>query len=171
MGPPWLVGLTSAVTATVIVAGCAAVGALLRRHAADPAAGRPGAERSAGLVGRRPRGDAGDRALGAVTGATSLGQVGAGALTVVASVAALRAGRAGEAGLLLGALALGGLVGSLLWTLRPARTDRAPVVVMIGLVAAGIPLILAGGATALQVRVAFFALSGVANGHSSVPCC
>ena len=162
-GAAVLVGLTSAVTATLIVAGCAAVGALLvATLPIRPRAARAQNVRPGWLAGVRAV--TGDRALGAVTGATSLGQVGAGALTVVASVAALRAGRAGEAGLLLGALALGGLVGSLLWTLRPARTDRAPVVVMIGLVAAGIPLILAGGATTLQARVALFALSGVANG-------
>lgn len=105
-----------------------------------------------------------DRALGAVTAATSLGQVGAGALPVVAAVAAVRAGRPGEAGLLLAAIAVGGLVGSLLWTARPARPDRAPAVVMWGLVAAGLPLVLAAGTGSLPARVALFALSGVADG-------
>jgi hypothetical protein len=104
------------------------------------------------------------RALAAVTAATSLGQVGAGALPVIAVVVAVGSGHAGDAGLLLGAIALGGMIGSLLWTARPARASAAPMVVMAGLVAAGVPLVLAAATGSLSIRVALFVLSGIADG-------
>ena len=56
------------------------------------------------------------------------------------------------------------LLGSVLWTVRPARVERAPLVVMLGLVTAGLPLALAATTGSLPVRVGLFALSGVADG-------
>jgi hypothetical protein len=105
-----------------------------------------------------------DRALSAVTTATTLGMVGAGALPVVATVIAVRAHSAQQAGLLLAAEAVGGLAGSLLWTARPASVNRAPMVVMLGLAAVGVPLMLAAATGALPVRLVLFGLAGVADG-------
>jgi Major Facilitator Superfamily len=159
-----LAAAVSARFATAALAGSAATGAVL--FATLPA--RPATveteppSRPGWLAGARAI--ASDRALAAVTFATSLGQVGAGALPVIAAVAALRAERPGEAGLLLGAIAAGGLLGSLLWTARPAVAARAPLVVMVGLVAAGLPLALAGATGSLSLRVLLFGLSGVADG-------
>lgn len=105
-----------------------------------------------------------DRVLRAVTTATTLGMVGAGALPVVATVVAVRAHRAQDAGLLLAAEAVGGLVGSLLWTARPAGPSRAPLVVTCGLVAVGVPLVVAAATDSLSLRIALFAIAGLADG-------
>jgi MFS family permease len=105
-----------------------------------------------------------DRLLRAVTVATTLGMVGAGALPVVATVVAVRAHHPPDAGLLLAAEAVGGLVGSLLWTARPAGRRRAPLVVAAGLVGVGVPLVLAAATGSLSLRIALFALAGLADG-------
>jgi hypothetical protein len=85
-----------------------------------------------------------ERVLGLVTGATGVGQLGFGALPVVVAVVAVRQGKPAGAGLLLAAMTAGGLVGSLLWTMRPARSARAP--------------------ESGPVLAALLGLSGVANG-------
>ena len=60
-----------------------------------------------------------ERVLALVTAATSVGQLGFGALPVVVAVVAVRQGEPAAAGLLLAALTAGGVVGSLLWTAGP----------------------------------------------------
>jgi len=106
-----------------------------------------------------------DRVLAAVTGATSLGQVGLGALPVIAVLLAEQHQHPAAAGWLLTSVAAGGLVGSLAWTWRPAAPDHAPTVVMGGLAAAGIPLAVAAVLpSGLQVTGVLFAVSGFSTG-------
>jgi len=106
-----------------------------------------------------------DRFLAAVTAATSLGQVGMGALPVIAVVLAEQHHRTSAAGWLLTSVAAGGLLGSLAWTWRPATPEHAPTVVMGGLTAAGVPLAAAALLpSALPVTAALFAISGFSNG-------
>src|SRR3954454_3638124 len=111
-------GRASAAPATLVLAGSALLGAVA--VAALPDAGRrerpePGAARLRdGVRTMWPK-----RELGVVTAATSLGQLGFGALPVVVAVVAVRNGQPSTAGLLLAAMTAGGLAGSLLWTARP----------------------------------------------------
>ena len=102
--------------------------------------------------------------LATVTGATTLGQLGAGALPVIAVLLAERQDGPAAAGWLLTSVAAGGLLGSLLWTWRPAAAQHAPIVVMVGLVGTGLPLAVAVWSTSLVVTAALFALSGCCNG-------
>jgi predicted MFS family arabinose efflux permease len=155
-----LAGTVGAAPATFALAGSSAAGGLL-------IATLPGSVRHApvpvGLLGGA-RAIVRDRVLGAVTGATTLGQFGLGALPVVVVVLADRAGTPETAGLLLGVLSAGGLVGSLLWTWRPARPERAAAVVMASLLGVGVPLVAAALTPSLPARLVLFAVSGLFDG-------
>ncbi len=105
-----------------------------------------------------------DRVLGAVTLASGLGQLGPGALPVVAAVVAGRLHASSASGWLMTAIAVGGLLGSLLWTWRPVAARRAPIVVMAALIGVGLPLGLAAAASSIPALAALFALSGLALG-------
>jgi hypothetical protein len=105
-----------------------------------------------------------ERVLALVTGATGVGQLGFGALPVVVAVVAVRQGKPAGAGLLLAAMTAGGLVGSLLWTMRPARSARAPEVVMAALLFSALPLAAGALTESGPVLAALLGLSGVANG-------
>ena len=65
-----------------------------------------------------------DRVLGLVTAATTLGQVGLGALPVVVVVLAHRANAPTAGGWLLTTFAIGALLGSISWIVRPARARQ-----------------------------------------------
>ena len=154
-------GLWHPAAATLLMAAISAGGAVLLAVlplAREPRAGGEGSPRlSAGV-----RAIAGDRVLGTVTAASSLGQLGPGALAVVAAVLATGQGRPGATGWLLAAVAVGGLFGSLWWTWRPAPSTRAARTVMIALVGIGIPLALAAAVTSsLVATAALFAVSGL----------
>jgi predicted MFS family arabinose efflux permease len=99
--------------------------------------------------------------LATVTTASSLGQLGLGALAVVAAVIATSQARPAATGWLLTAVAVGGLVGSLWWTWRPAAVDRAPRVVMFALAGIGAPLAAAALSSSLVVTAALFTISGI----------
>jgi hypothetical protein len=105
-----------------------------------------------------------DRILATVTVATSIGQLGAGALPVIAAVFAARNHDAAAAGWLMTAFAAGGLAGSLAWTWRPASPANAARVVMAGLVGVGIPIAAAAGSSSLRMTAALLAVSGFFNG-------
>lgn len=154
-----LAGATSAAVAAYALAAAAVAAALL--IATLPGHGSPGG--SLHVLGGA-RAIVRDRVLAAVTAATTLGQFGLGAVAVVVAVPAERAGSPQTAGLLLGAMSVGGLLGSLLWTWRPARPERAPAMVMAALVATGVPLALAAATDSVPARVALFALSGFFDG-------
>ncbi len=153
----------SPAAATFALAGCAVAGGVLvtalpvgRRRAPRP-------DDAGDLLGG-VRAIARDHVLAPVTIATSLGQVGAGTLPVVAAVFAQRHGDAPAAGWLLTAVAVGGLAGSLLWTWRPAPVRLAAGVVMVGLVATGIPLLLGAMTSSILVLAALLVVSGACNG-------
>ena len=150
-----LAGATSAAVAAYALAAAAVAAALL--IATLPGHGSPGG--SLHVLGGA-RAIVRDRVLAAVTAATTLGQFGLGAVAVVVAVPAERAGSPQTAG----AMSVGGLLGSLLWTWRPARPERAPAMVMAALVATGVPLALAAATDSVPARVALFALSGFFDG-------
>lgn len=84
---------------------------------------------------------------------------------MVAVVLTARAHHPADAGWLLSALAAGGLLGSLLWTWRPAPATRAHRTVLIALAGIGAPL--AAGALvpdSVSALAALFTASGVALG-------
>jgi hypothetical protein len=108
-----------------------------------------------------------DPALSAVTVASCLSQVGLGALGVVVALAAARGGSVQDAALVLAALPVGALVGSLAWTWRPVSPGRAPSVVMWSEVGLGVPVALAGAARGLGGLAALLLVSGVALGPAT----
>jgi Major Facilitator Superfamily len=162
----------SAATITLAVAalagGAVAIALPVRRRPDGPRPSAPAASIARLRAGRAllagVRVLARDRVLAVVTATTTAAQVGAGALPVVAAVIATRAGSPAQAGLLLMVLTAGSLVGSLLWTWRPGRPDRAPWIVVAGLVATGLPVAAAAWAASTAWMGVLFAVSGVANG-------
>jgi MFS family permease len=89
-----------------------------------------------------------------------MGQVGASSLPVFAAILATRHHHSAAAGYLMAAYAAGGLTGALGWTLRPARPRVAPYVVMVALIASGVPLAIAASVHQLATTAVFFAISG-----------
>jgi hypothetical protein len=153
---------TSAAVATLVLATSAIVGAAL--IAALPAGreARPATEGAGPVQGllafvRAP-------VLGVVSAATTVNQVAWGAMPVVVTLVAQRAGAADRAGLILAAAAAGALVGSLAWTARPGSAERGPAVVMVALVATGLPLLVAPVHPTPLVLAVLAAVSGVAVG-------
>jgi MFS family permease len=167
-------GRASASTATFTLGAAAVVGGAVAAAlpVRRPSAVRPPATSARPAGALRPatsllaglRVLARDRVLAVVTAATSIAQLGAGALPVVVAVIATRAGSPAQAGLLLTVLTAGSLVGSLLWTWRPAGPDHAPRTVFAGLVGTGLPLAVAAFAPSIAWTGVLFAVSGVANG-------
>ncbi|MFL6065089.1 MAG: MFS transporter [Friedmanniella sp.] len=158
-----LAGLIGADGATLGLAGSAALGAAVLtvlplgpRQTRVASASVPGSRLTDGLAAVVH-----DPVLGTVTAASSLAQLGAGALPVVAAVLSARASRPGAAGLLMTAVAVGGLVGSLLWAWRPAPPERSARTVMVSLLGVGLPLAAAAAVGSLLLVGALFALSGV----------
>jgi hypothetical protein len=163
-------GLAGPAVATYALAGSALVGAaaiavLSPRDAAATTSPAAQAPRPSPLAGVRVM--LADRTLFAVTAATSLSQVGAGALPVVAAVLAHHRHHTAAAGWLLTSLAAGGLLGSLAWSWRPASPARATAVVLGGLVAGAMPLAAAAGCSALPVIAILFAVSGMLGGPAT----
>ncbi|WP_375430477.1 MFS transporter [uncultured Friedmanniella sp.] len=153
-----IAGATSARTATTVLAGCAGVGALLVAtlplRVGEPAHTRLPLTAGLSIVVRRP-------VLGVVTAASSLAQLGLGALAVVAAVLTQRQQHPAATGWLLTGVAAGALVGSLLWTWRPWPARQAPVVVMVSLLGVGLPLAAAAAVAPLAGVAALFGLSGL----------
>lgn len=157
-------GAASPVVAVAVLGGTAGLGALVLAAlvlATLPASTQPArrAEQHAGLTDG-VRALVRDRALAGTTAASGLAQLGAGALPVYVAVAATRAGVPAAAGWVLASAAATGAVGSVLWTLRPARPARAGRVVVLGLAVGGLPLLLvaAAGVSVPALLVAFAAL-------------
>ncbi len=157
-----LSGLASPALATYALAGAAALGAVGIATLPAPKTRYDVQPRPHALDGIRVM--LHDKILATVTIATSVGQLGAGALPVVAAVLAVRSHDAAAAGWLMTAFAAGGLVGSLAWTWRPASPANAARVVMAGLVGVGIPIAVAAGSSSLPMTAALLAVSGIFNG-------
>jgi hypothetical protein len=145
--------------ATLVVAASAIVGGLvlctLPIGAREPVPGddRPSMLGGVVTVWR-------DRVLRAVTTATSVGMLGDGALPLVAALLATQYHAGWAAGALLSAVAAGALVGALAYARHPVGADRPARVVMLGLVAGGLPLLLVPVTGNVAVSLALFAVSG-----------
>jgi MFS family permease len=155
-----IAGLWQPTAALLVLAAAAGLGAVLLATLPIPFRTRtaqgPKPALSAGM-----RAIVGDPVLRAVTGASSLGQLGFGALPVVAAALASRQHQPAATGWLMTAVAVGGLLGSLLWTWHPVSARRAPSVVMISLIGSGAALALAAGVSSLPLTAVLFATSGV----------
>lgn len=141
-------GMAGAGRATFALAAIAAAGAAVLALVPFAMCSAAGEDRPALPLTAGVRAIAGDPVLRTVTLASSLGQLGPGALAVVAAVLATAPGRPAATGWLLSAVAAGGLLGSLAWTWRPAAPARAARTVMIALVGVGVPLVLTAATTA-----------------------
>jgi Major Facilitator Superfamily len=99
--------------------------------------------------------------LRSLTLTSSLGQIGPGGLAVVAAVLATSQHKPAGSGLLLTAVAVGALIGSLLWTWRPIAVNHAPLVTAISMIGIGIPIAAAAFVPSLEATAVLFGLSGV----------
>ena len=159
-----IAGADGAVTATVALAGAAAVGALVLATVPIPPQDRPPEEERLQLTAGF-RALFADHVLGTVTASSSLGQLGLGALPIVAAVIASRQHQPAATGWLMTAVAVGALIGSLLWTWRPAQPARMPMTVMIALIGTAVPLAIAALTTSsLPLTAVLFGLSGISAG-------
>jgi predicted MFS family arabinose efflux permease len=159
-----IAGAAGAVTATVALAGTAAAGALLLTTVPIPPQARPPEEERLQLTAGF-RALFADRVLGTVTASSSFGQLGLGALPIVAAVLASRQHQPAATGWLMTAVAVGALIGSLLWTWRPAQPARMPMTVMIALIGTAVPLAIAALTTSsLPLTAVLFGLSGISAG-------
>jgi hypothetical protein len=153
-------------TALLVLAGIALAGAVfiaaLPIGAGLPRTGLDSHGRGGRLDGLRAV--FGQPALAAVTTATVVGQLGAGALPVVVTVAAGRWHEAAAAGWIFTAAAVGGMAGSLAWTWRPARARVAPLVVLVGVALTGVVTAAAAVSSSLVVIAGLLALSAAVNG-------
>jgi predicted MFS family arabinose efflux permease len=159
-----IAGAAGAVTATVALAGTAAAGALVLATVPIPPQDRPAKEERLQLTAGF-RALLADRVLGTVTASSSFGQLGLGALPIVAAVLASRQHQPAATGWLMTAVAIGALIGSLLWTWRPVQPARMPMTVMIALIGTAVPLAIAALTTSsLPLTAVLFGLSGISVG-------
>jgi MFS family permease len=157
-------GAAGAATATLTLAGSAAAGALVLAILPLPVRDRrPKAQHLSLTAGLRAL--LAGRVLGTVTVASSLCQIGLGALPVIAAVLTSRQHQPAATGWLMTAIAVGALIGSLLWTWRPVRPARTPMTVMVALIGVGVPLAVAAATTSsLALTAILFGISGVSLG-------
>jgi MFS family permease len=154
-----IAGLWQSTAALLVLAALAGLGAALL--ATLPIPFRPVAARRKPPLSGGMRAIVGDPVLRTVTAASSLGQLGFGALPVVAAVLASYQHQPAATGWLMTSVAAGGLLGSLLWTWRPISPRRAPSVVMISLIGSGAALAVAAGVSSLPLAAVLFTASGV----------
>jgi hypothetical protein len=108
-----------------------------------------------------------DPGLSAATTASCLAQVGLGAVSVVVAVLASRQESPAVAVLLLTALPFGAFLGSVGWMWRPSAPDQAPVVVVRGQVAVGIPIAASAVVGQPVVVVLLLGIAGLMLGRST----
>jgi MFS family permease len=155
-----LSGVATPAVATLALAGSAATGAVVLASLPLERRSRQGVDHPPSRLRDGAVAMVSDRVLGVVTAASSLGQLGAGALPVVAALLTSRLDVPAASGWLMTAVAAGGMVGSLTWTWKPVRARRAPLVTMLASIGVGAPLALVGGSPSLLVTAGLFALSG-----------
>jgi MFS family permease len=160
-------GAAGAGAATVVLAALVALGGVVlwtlpipdrpARADRDAAPGRLNPLGGIPLLWRRPR-------LGAVTLASSFGQLGVGALPVVAALLAGRFQHTSYTGLFLASASVGGLVGSL-WSARhPIRSHPPERVVLVSLLAMAVPFALVPLVPSVWATLPLFAAFGVLSG-------
>jgi MFS family permease len=152
-------GLWQPTAALLVLTAVAGLGAVLLATLPIPL--RPAGVRPRSRVSGGMKTIVVDPMLRAVTAASSLGQLGFGALPVVAAVLASHQHQPAATGWLMASVAVGGLLGSLLWTWRPMSPRRAPSVVMISLIGSGAALAAAAGVSSLPLAAVLFTASGV----------
>lgn len=160
-----LAGLWNPAAATITLAAVAAAGAFALAITPFPArsaeSDRSGTRAGGASLTAGFRAILTDPVLRVVTAASSLGQLGPGALAVVAAVLAASRGQTAATGWLLTASAAGGLIGSLWWTWRPAPPARAARTVMLSLAGIGAPLAVSAlTSQSLILTAGLFAVSG-----------
>jgi MFS family permease len=127
----------------------------IRRATADR--GRPRERGAVRALWRSP-------SLASVTIGTSLSQVGMGALPLVAAAFAVRAGDPELTGIMLSAMAVGGLAGSLAYSARPIRRWSPETVVLVSLLATTVPFALVPVFHRTPVTLVLFAVAGLIDG-------
>ncbi|MGI5131809.1 MFS transporter [Pseudonocardia sp. CA-107938] len=153
----WSAAAATGVLAALAVLGAVVVASLPMRSGAPD--GSPVRLRDGAAAITRSRG------LSVVTATTTVGDVPTGMLPVAAVLVAEAAGFGDAAGWLVTAVAGGALVGSVVWTIRPAGADRALQVLALSQIATAVPLAVAALLPMHVVAVGvLFALSGVAQG-------
>ncbi len=104
------------------------------------------------------------RTLRVITIASTVSQLGIGALPVAAALLATRYGTAATAGLLLSTFATAGLVGALLNAWRPLAPDRPDLVAALSLIGTGLPLLAVPATSGLAAAAALFGAAGFLAG-------
>ncbi|MDQ1714396.1 MAG: hypothetical protein QOC60_341 [Frankiaceae bacterium] len=150
--------------AVLALAGCIVAGAAVisTLPIPDGTAGEGGA--SLGNFGRGLAAMWHSRTLRVVTIASTLSQLGVGALPVIAALLASRYGNASTAGLLLSTYATAGLVGALGNAWRPLSPERPELVATLSLIGMSIPLLFVPMMTGLLASAALFAVAGLLGG-------
>lgn len=151
---------TNARAAQLVLAGTAAVGAAIsstlpgRTGAAAHEAPKPGQLLGAlRIIHRVPQ-------LALVTSASTIGQLGMGALPVISAAVAATYRHPEDGGLLLTAMAGGSLLGSVVWTLRPAPAPWAPMIMSVTMIGSGVTLTVTAFADDLVASVILFGIAG-----------
>ena len=150
----------SPATAQIVLAASAAIGAAGIASLPIAARPRPDSSQRPGLLAgareilRQPT-------LRIVTLASTLGQVGPGALTVVAAVLATSLHSPSSSGLLLTAVAAGSFLGSLLWTWHPLAPHRSPLVTAVAMIGIAAPIAVAAVVPSIEATTILFGVSGV----------
>ncbi|MEJ3658617.1 MFS transporter [Actinomycetes bacterium KLBMP 9759] len=169
MAGPALAGavaqVTSPSTAVHVLAGAAAAGAAV--IALLPVPHRQPEPAPDGALRISIRAITRDRLLATTTWSVALAQIGIGALPLIAAALAARHGFPALTGYLLTASAAGALVGSLLWTVRPASERYVPVAAMAGLAGTGLPLVVAAAFADPAAIGVLFGVSGAFTGASA----
>lgn len=143
--------------AVSVCAGALLLGALpIPRRDRGPDRAHPPMTRGIAVLWR-------DRTLRATTLASSLGQIGAGALPLAAALLASRY-HAAAAGALLAAYAVGTLLGSLGYARRPIGTTAPEWLVVGCLLAAALPLAIVPWVSNFVLAIALFAAAGSFSG-------
>lgn len=105
-----------------------------------------------------------NRALKIVTLTSSTAWVGPGAFPILAGLSAVAFHTPASTGLLVSCIAIGGLLGSLAWTLHPARPVKTPLVVAVSSIWIGLALAMSAVASDLSLLVGFYLLAGLGFG-------
>jgi MFS family permease len=105
--------------------------------------------------------------LRVVTFSTSLGQLGQGALPVAVVVLATSLHHPAASGYLLSAIAIGSLVGTILWTWHPVMPGRAPLLTALCMIGVGVPIVASALVGSIVGVGLLFAMSGLFLGPFS----
>ncbi|MDQ1726565.1 MAG: hypothetical protein QOK14_610 [Frankiaceae bacterium] len=167
LGPAVAAVVASAISAQASVfalAGCIVAGAAVLATLPIPDGTGTGDGASVANFGRGLAAMWHARTLRVITIASTLSQLGIGALPVIAALLATRYGNAATAGLLLSTFATAGLVGALINAWRPLAPQRPDLVAALSLIGTGIPLFAVPSVHGLGVSAVLFGVAGFLAG-------